>query len=217
MLLLCLLLAAAPGNPHLPRALEQIRALEESDALRTLQRARAWPDNTAADLARVHLYTGLAHAGLSSEARSIASFRDALLIDPRLTLPEGVSPRVQEWWKAAGGGASTPVLEPPPAPAPPVVEVPPQALQAPPAPPRSFAARHRRSVLLAGAGVLAGTAALLVGRQATRLGEAAREEGAIGHAVSLQRDGEQRARMSNGLALGSALLAAGAGVSFAFE
>lgn len=110
MLLLCaaavLGVATVPTptlNPHLQRAMVQIDQLQESDALRSLELAHAWPHNTPQDAALVHLYTGLAHAGLADEARAVASFRTALKLEPKLQLPGEQAPRVHQWWRLAGG------------------------------------------------------------------------------------------------------------------
>jgi hypothetical protein len=95
-------------NPYLRTALQQIRDFDEAAALRTLEQARGWPQNTPQILAQLSLYTALAHAGLSHEAQAIDAFRSALLLDPSIKLPPRMSPRIREWWVKAGGAPSSP-------------------------------------------------------------------------------------------------------------
>src|SRR5688500_14905018 len=97
------LLGAGAENPFLPLAREQLSRMEETRALRTLERARAWQGNTPEQLARVHLYLGLAHGQLSHEQEAVRAFRKALLLDPTLMLPAGASPNLWRWWRQAGG------------------------------------------------------------------------------------------------------------------
>ncbi len=161
-LLFWVILQAAPevatDNPHLRRGVAQLAELDEAGALRTLEKARAWPKNTPHDLALVHLYLGLAYSGLSQGAKAVDAFRAGLLIEPELQLPADASPRIREWWVKAGGklpepakpspepskptpepvAEPQPVLTPQPAPAP---EPPPAVVEpAPMPPPRSRAA-----------------------------------------------------------------------------
>lgn len=100
------------NNPHLARALAQIEALQERDALRTLEKARAWRENTPGDFALYHLYRGLAAAGLAQRKTAVESFRTALIIDPGLELPKAASPRVREWFEEAGGDPLEKAAEP---------------------------------------------------------------------------------------------------------
>lgn len=50
----------------------------------------------------MHLYLGLAHAGLAQAEQAIEAFKAALLLDPSVRLPEGTSPRIRGWWRKAG-------------------------------------------------------------------------------------------------------------------
>ncbi|MBL8957633.1 MAG: hypothetical protein JNK82_43060 [Myxococcaceae bacterium] len=114
-LLLSAALLAAPENPHLKRGIEQLAEMDEAGAVRTLEKARAWPKNSPHDLALIHLYLGLAYAGLSQQSKAVDAFRAGLLIEPELELPADASPRIREWWVKAGGRPPTaPTVEPPP-------------------------------------------------------------------------------------------------------
>lgn len=107
-----ILALALQANPHLPKAIEQVRALDETAALATLELAKRWPENTPSELAQVHLWFGLAYVGLAREAEARESFREALALDEALELPSGTSPVVVGWWKALGGRTAKPKLVP---------------------------------------------------------------------------------------------------------
>jgi hypothetical protein len=173
---LALVLAAATpqkGNPFLPKAIEQLRDLDESAALKTLEQARAWPQNTRAELAQVHLYTGLAQAGLVRADEAIASFRTALVLDPELRLPEGASPRVREWWVSAGGRVDDAAAQPP-EPGPSMAAASSRSSETPP--PVSSRKLRWLGVTLAGASLLGvGIGAVFGGRAASLAGQANRE------------------------------------------
>jgi hypothetical protein len=126
-------------NPYLERGIKQVQDLDERTALRTLEQARSWTGTTPAELARVHLWIGLAFAGLRQPAKAKENFKAALVLEPKLELPEDASPLVQAWWREAGGtegSAREPAAMAPPAPGPPAPPViaPPPAAVAPQAP-----------------------------------------------------------------------------------
>jgi hypothetical protein len=100
-------------NPYLGEAIRQLRALDERAALETLAKAESWPRNTPQQLALVHLYVGLAHAGLNEKLPAEDAFRNALLLDPGIVLPNDVSPVVKSWWREAGGSEHVPPAPPP--------------------------------------------------------------------------------------------------------
>ena len=106
------LIALLQANPHLPKAIEQVRALDEQAALVTLALGKNWRENTARDLAQIHLWFGLAYVGLAREADARDSFRAALLLDDTLELPAGTSPVVTQWWSELGGRTGNPALLP---------------------------------------------------------------------------------------------------------
>ncbi len=95
-LLLC---GTAPPVPRDPQVAQGIRQLEEGDlnaALESLVGAarRLSSDPAArADLALVHLYSGLAYSGLDQEKAARASFREALALRPELSLDADRFPR----------------------------------------------------------------------------------------------------------------------------
>ncbi|MBX7100049.1 MAG: hypothetical protein K1X89_20210 [Myxococcaceae bacterium] len=126
--LAALLLASEPGafhNPLLGKAVQQLRTFHEAEALVTLEKARAWPQNTDADLAQVEMYAGIAHGELSHAPEAVAAFRVARRLDPTLELPADVAPRIADWWKDAAtrSGAPAPAT-PAPAPGPAAAEAP---------------------------------------------------------------------------------------------
>ena len=92
-------------NPFLAEGIAQVESLNEEKALETLAKALKCR-NSPETLAQVHLYLGLAHAGVANEAKAVSSFRSALTLDNTIcNLPgwDKSSPRVQEWWVKAGG------------------------------------------------------------------------------------------------------------------
>jgi hypothetical protein len=131
VLLLMLSLTAAEKNPHLEKGIAQLKGLVEEAALVSLKEALAWPGNTSKELATVHLYIGLAHAGRSETEKAIESFKTALELSSSLTLPEPASPQVRELWLKAGGrtAPSASDLKPTSGPTEPIVIVKPVEVQ----------------------------------------------------------------------------------------
>ncbi|MBS1149191.1 MAG: hypothetical protein H6Q89_889 [Myxococcaceae bacterium] len=212
MIALLTTLLVVGANPHLPVARSQLSNLEEKAALKTLDKAIAWPDTTPEELAQIWLCIGLAHAGLIHEKEARAAFRTALVIDPNLALPQGLNPTWLEWWREAK-------VERPPVPevkvaAPIEVTAPPAPAPAP-LPPGRPAWRTGLGLGLAVAAVVAIAAGGLVGVQARALSQKAATEPRIGPAQSLQRDAEARATTANVLyGTGGGLLAGGGLVFF---
>ena len=115
-LVLSILLLA---NPYLAKGIEQVRALDEQTAVKSLIEAKNWNGNTTGELAQVHMWLGLAYAGLAQESEARESFRAALLLDDALELPTGTSPVVTGWWEELGGHRPqkpilVPTAQPPP-------------------------------------------------------------------------------------------------------
>jgi TonB family protein len=75
-----------------------------SDVVKRLSAAPARKD----DLAQAYLWLGVAYAQLDSEKSGRASFREALKLDPRVTLAEGWPPKVSRLFAAAKGEAAPP-------------------------------------------------------------------------------------------------------------
>ena len=224
VLALGLVLASSPRatDALLERAIVQVRALEERAALKALEQVRHRRGITPEVLARAHLWTGLAYAGLNDGARAKASFRLALVLEPALLLPEGFSPRVQSWWADAGG--RVPLLPTPPA-APPVVlrplaptaarpslvPIPPPELRLWVAPPRHW---HRWAGVGVGvAGLGCGVAGGLLSMPVSTFNERSRTEDDVGRSVRLHELARHSAQTANvlfgvggGLLVGAGLL-----------
>jgi len=215
LLLLALALpAAAQNNPSLAQALAQLRGLDEAAALQSLEQARRWPRNTAHDLALIHLYEGLAHAGMAHEELAEQSFRTALLLEPELTLPAGSSPRVTVWFEQAGGRRPVPLP-----PALPAVPPPPVARLAEPEPREAPSPAVRKAPRvrwgawsLVGGGALAAGAGALVGRSARQQSSEARADAELSSSLAHQTSAENRALGANLLYAGGAALALAGGV-----
>ncbi len=203
---------AAGPNPHLARAIEQVEDLEEQAALESLEQARRWPGISTLELARIHLYEGLAHAGLANGPEAISAFHAARLLDPSLALPKESSPRVREWWTQA-----TPGGQPGPGPkAPPEVQgLPPAATAPPPVLASSSPAIPRwipyavaaLAVVSVGTAVWSGSQASLHAREANGLV-------GIGSASALRTQAEGEALRANLLYGGAVLLGGGAALLF---
>lgn len=207
-----LALVVLTANPHLPVARDQVRNLDEKAALKTLDKAMAFPDTTPEELAQIWLYIGLAHAGLIHEKEARAAFRTALVINPNLEMPAGINPAWQEWWRQAKvERPAVAPLEPKP-----VVEAPPLQLPStpPPPPPEGKPAwRTGLGIGMISASVIAITAGAFVGVQARALSQKAAGEPIL-HAQSLQRDAEARATTANVLYGAGAGLMVGGGLVF---
>jgi hypothetical protein len=210
------LLGATPAaeslNPYLAPAIQQIRDFDEAGALATLEKARKWPQNTPRDLAQVYFYTGLAHGALAHEDEAVRCFKNALELDPSVSLPRDASPRIKEWWKRAGG-----TLEEPPPPPSLVPNAQPQVVFVQP-PPRS-----RALAWTGGAAAGAGFIAVVVGSVLDGAGWA-QYQGALGpwstaadqgHAVSQYNAAQRTTQAGNTvIAVGAPVLAIGVGLLF---
>ena len=197
--------ARAEQNPFLPEAIQRIRDFDERTALQLLDQARRWPHNTPADLAQVHLYTGLAHAGLAHEREAVDAFRAALVLDASLRLPDDVSPRVKEWWLRAGGVVDVPA---------PVELLPPEktGIALPVEEPRAAPSRRLTwtGALLAGAGAIVVGGGIYFSGQAVQLDGQARQDPTTAFASPVYRQAVRDAQTGNILyGVGGPLLIAG--------
>jgi len=168
------------ANPFLERGIGQVERLDEDNAVKTLEQARAWPRNTPEQLAQVQLWLGLAYAGLNQSSRAKESFRAALVLNPHLSLPPGRSPRIQSWWQESGGTISPTEMAqeappPRPAPAPAVVTAPPPA-PAPELPRPSLSWKRWTGGSLAGAGLVTIAVGVAFGLQMVSLSNQAKRE-----------------------------------------
>lgn len=205
---LALLLAA---SPELERGRQLVHELHEEEALAVLSRAKVKAAQTPDELAEVHLYLGLAHAGLAHKAEAMTAFQTARVLAPDIALPEWVSPRVIEWWVESGGTKPGAPQTPPPAEKIVVVQSPPKVIVE-----RAHPLRWVGGAMLVGAAGLAVSAAL-VGTHATELSRNAAREGNLDAAIAFDRDAHQTARTANFLYAGAGVLAIGGGVAFAFD
>lgn len=201
------LAAPAHQNPHLVAAIEQLAALDDRGALVTLERAAAWPENDAAELSWVHVYFGLAWAGLNEKKKALESFKTALTLAPERRLPPSTSPTVQQWWKEAGGASN---------------EKPKSggflAESLAPPPPKSVTPRWVALGLFGGGALAAGVGGGL-GAFSQELARSAHDPMSsprIGDALSLQGQAERSALAANVLFAAAGVLALAALVSLLF-
>lgn len=217
LLLLALLFGAgsASAASALEEAIRQIQSLEPEAALSTLERERSREDITPAELAKVHLYTGMAQAQLAQVDRARESFRAARLLDPRLTLPEPASPGVRELWAKAAPAAKASIT-PPAATAPaPAVTAPPLSLPAEPA--RDAPAwRTGLGIGMVVTGLAAVAGGIAFGLQRGSSAEAVKDEPDVGRALSLARTSHSQTRTANVLFGVGGALALGGGVLIVF-
>ncbi len=181
--------AARP--PLLDKAIDQLKHLDEAQALLTLEKARAWPGNTPEHLAEIYLYTGLAHAGLSHHDEAVDAFVSSLRLNPTQTLPADSSPRISEWWAQAQQRAlrtPAPPLPNPPAPWRPTPDAAPVEAQ------RSL---RWAPWVLAGAGVAAVAVGAALGVSARSQEAAWRAEPAVGRARALRETAASSALAAN--------------------
>ena len=96
--------AWAARDPELTRAMALVAAGDLDEASSVLDRLirRLAKGAATPDLAEAHLYMGVTHSMLSSEAKVQGEFREALKLNPNLTLaPDRWSPRVLKSFAAA--------------------------------------------------------------------------------------------------------------------
>ncbi len=112
-LLLVMSLSQAPAapaatGPDLPTGIRQVEEGLFEDAALTLDLVVRGLTNgkaAASELARAHLYLGLAETGLGQSSRAQQEFRAALRADRTITLPEGLAtPAAREAFDAARKG-----------------------------------------------------------------------------------------------------------------
>ena len=238
--MIALSLSGNPANPYLARGVTQVQRLHEREAVRTLELARGWPDNTPEQLAQASLWLGLAYAGLNQPPKAKESFRAALVLDATLQLPAHASPRIQKWWEEAGGAPPTALTPPRPPPWAPVVNaapaLPPSAVLQPTVPREerpapilapevrpvatpTASARHG-SALGRGAGLGLGVAGLgavgvglFFGTRMSSLSTQARQETSVAPALALGTHARNAAQTANVFFVSGGLAAiAGGGV-----
>ncbi len=164
----CRAFAADSPNPYLEPAARLYRSLEFQAALRTIEKALAWPTNSQAEEVKVALLEGLITAQLGDSDRAIGAFERALALDPAAQLPFKVSPKLSKLFEKARLALApthqaAPTAATPPAKPAPVPESRPQAVVAapPPAPPLVQAPEANvvaRSSVASSGGLLLGAA-----------------------------------------------------------
>lgn len=125
--------APAKANPYLDPAARLYQNFEFQDALRTVERALAWPSNTPEEEVRAAMLEGVIVAQLGKADRAVGAFKRALVVDPSAKLPFTVSPKVGKLFAQAKVELARMPKKPEP---PPVVAVaaPPTPAVPPPAP-----------------------------------------------------------------------------------
>jgi len=119
VLVLLALASAAAAQPApdagLSKGIAQVQDGYLDDAVTTLndavRRLSAVPVRKD-DLAQAYLWLGIAYAQLDSEKSGRASFREALRLDPRLSLAEGWPPKVSRLFAAVRAEAAPPAAAP---------------------------------------------------------------------------------------------------------
>lgn len=202
---------AGPENALLKKVREELQALNELAALKTLEQAREQAKNSPDDLAWVHLYTGLAHAGLADKPKAVKSFQTALVLLPDIALPTWVSPVVRNWWVEAGGvvpaAADTPRVQQPRTLEPPFQR--PEEVKPDPG------QKGWKTTRWVGVGLSAGAVALVTtgfiqGKRASNLAAQAQAQPDLSAGLTLRRQAESTATSANVLfAVSGALAAAG--------
>jgi tetratricopeptide (TPR) repeat protein len=111
-------LAGAQARPdaELARAIEQVQSGDLDDAVAALDAVvrRLSPlAGRTDDLAQAYLWLGIAYAQRDAEKSARASFREALRLEPRVSLAEGWPPKVTRLFAAVRAEAATAVASPP--------------------------------------------------------------------------------------------------------
>jgi hypothetical protein len=208
--------AQGSANPFLRAAREKLQTLDDEGALTLLEQAKHWPGNSESDLAQVYVCMGLAHAALAHEEKAIEMFRNALILDAGIHLPEDAAPRLLEWWHKAGGGPETP--------APPPSDVPLLSLVPSLAPSRTVVTVVQKEpsrvhgVTIAGAvtgglGLLGLAGGAYLGQEANALRNQAQQSAGTSVMIPTFRNAVSDAQRANALyAIGGGLVAVGSAV-----
>lgn len=96
--LLCSEAAAQARNPFFDAALRLYDALEFEAALEQLDKAASFAGNQPADETRIAVYRGIVKLELGDATRAKTDFMTALAFDSELRLPDGVSPRIRDFF-----------------------------------------------------------------------------------------------------------------------
>jgi hypothetical protein len=110
--------AQGAGSPHLDRARAAYDRFQYEEALKEVDRALAQGGTTRADEVHLALLEGMAAAELARKDRALRAFARALALDPRVVLPDGVSPKVEALFAAARRVQAAAASQPGSAPAP---------------------------------------------------------------------------------------------------
>jgi tetratricopeptide (TPR) repeat protein len=113
VLLLSFLVTVAPaqsaGDGELAKGIAQVQEGRLDDAVARLdgvvRRLTGSPERKP-DLAQAYLWLGIAHAQLDAQKAGRASFREALTLDPRVSLAEGWPPKVARLFAAVRAEAA---------------------------------------------------------------------------------------------------------------
>jgi hypothetical protein len=100
MTALVLVMLAAGGNPFLSQAKLLHQGLDFEKCIKRLEQASRW-DNSPAQLAEIELYSGLCTFGLGDSRSASEHFELALKLQPDLTLPPLVGPKVTSLFNRA--------------------------------------------------------------------------------------------------------------------
>jgi hypothetical protein len=129
--------APAKANPYLDPAARLYQNFEFQDALRTVERALAWPSNTPEEEVRAAMLEGVIVAQLGKADRAVGAFKRALVVDPAAKLPFTVSPKVSRLFAQAKAELAKMPKKPEPPPVVAAVAPPAPVVQPPvPAPPK---------------------------------------------------------------------------------
>jgi hypothetical protein len=119
-------------NPYLDAAERLYRDFEFGEAMRTIEKAVAWPGNSKAEDVRAGILEGIITAQLGKTEKALAAFKRALALDPDAAMPFRVSPKIEELFRRAR--KEMPPPPPKPAVAPESITSEPAPLPPPPPP-----------------------------------------------------------------------------------
>ncbi len=127
---------AAPAdsrNPYIPVVEVLYRSLEYEEALREMEKANAWPDNSAEERTWLAFMEGVLVMEFNDVERARAAFVRGLQLSPDATLPVDASPKVRETFEKARQEVQRAMPPPAPPPAQPEAPAPPVVSAAQPA------------------------------------------------------------------------------------
>ncbi|AKJ04416.1 TPR domain protein [Archangium gephyra] len=147
-------------NPYISKATRLYEDFKYTEALRTLEKAAAWPSNTPEQNVFIALVEGVLRFENQQPEQGESAFKRALAIDPKAQLPFSVSPKISETLEmlreqmtVVAGPNHVETMEPVEPPPPPIGPNPGLSSKTPTNPLLSTLSQYRMPLALTGGGL----------------------------------------------------------------